>query len=182
MNVHVRTPYSLTKNIGQQYNAEMKTIPDGDAACFLDGDMMFLTPNFGHILHEYTNLYPNSVLTSYTNRTHEMSIGQQHPFCKTADVAVCIKQAMSQRHDRSVTPITGVVSMLLQVIPKSVWAQFPFIERNKYRPDEPNILGCDSEWSNRVRAGGVQILRMNGLLMYHQYRLLSNGLDKTHLK
>lgn len=180
MSVHIRIPYSLTKNIGEQYNKEFATCSDGDALAFLDGDMMFCTPDFGHILQEYHELYPNDVLTCYVNRTHPLSKEQQHPM-NLIDVMECIKIAMSIRNDRTVTPVTGVVSMLLQVIPKSVWQRFPFIEHNKYRPGETNMLGCDSEWTNRIRANGVRILIMNGMFMYHQYRLLSAGQNKEHL-
>lgn len=178
MTVHIRTPYSLVKNIGQTYNQEFAMCPDSDALCFIDGDMMFLTPDFGHIIHKYVNMYPDSVLTCYTNRTHSLSKEQQHT-CTSTSVEDCIKQAMYMRMDRSVTEVTGVVSMLLQVIPKHIWQLHPFSERNVYRPDETNMLGCDSEWTNRIRKAGVKILRMNGVLCYHQYRLLSNS--KEHL-
>lgn len=178
MTVYIRTPYSLTKNIGEQYNKEFASCPDEDALCFIDGDMMFLTPDFGHILNDYANLYPNDVLTCWTNRTHSLSKEQQHQ-CTTYDVKECIEAAMRIKDDRTVTEVTGIMSMLLQVIPKSVWLKHPFIEYNQYRPDETNMLGVDSEWSNRIRKNGVRVLRMNGFLMYHQYRLLTNS--KEHL-
>ena len=84
MNVRIRTPYSIDKNLGKAYNEEMALIPDGDAACFLDGDMMFTIPDYGHVINEYANLYPNAVLTCWTNRTHNLSVGQQHPTCSAS--------------------------------------------------------------------------------------------------
>jgi hypothetical protein len=70
MKVRIRTPYSLEKNLGKAYNEEMALIPDGEAACFIDGDVNFLTPNYGAILHDYSTKYPNAVLTCYANRIH----------------------------------------------------------------------------------------------------------------
>lgn len=178
MNVHIRIPYSLTKNIGQQYNAEFSTCPDGDALAFQDGDIMHLVPNFGHILHEYANAYPNAVLTCYTNRTHNLSTEQQS-LCRSEDVATCIKYAMYISNDRTITQVHGTVSMLLMVIPKSVWLLHQFTEHNMYRPQETNMLAVDNEFTNRIRKAGVPVLRMNGLMVYHQYRLLTGS--KEHL-
>ncbi len=177
--VHIRTPYSLTKNIGQQYNKEFETVPDEDSLCVLDGDMMFCNSNFGHIINEYANLFPNDVLTCYTNRTHPLSAEQQHPICHTSNIEDCLKTAAIIGNDRTATEVRKVVSMLLMVIPKKIWRKFPFVESNQYRPGETNMLGVDSEWTGRIRAHGVRIMRMNGLLMYHQYRLLDGS--KKHL-
>lgn len=178
MNVHIRIPYSLEKNIGKKYNEEFVTCPDGDALAFMDGDMMFLNKDFGHILNWYANSYPNDVLTCCTNRTHSLSKGQQS-WVKTTDVLELLKYADKLKEDRSVIPIHGPVSMLLTVIPKHIWQRFPFTEVNTYRPNETNMLGVDNDFTNRIRAAGIRVLRMNGLIMYHQYRLLTNS--KEHL-
>lgn len=180
MNVRIRTPYSIDKNLGKAYNEEMALIPDGDAACFLDGDMMFTIPDYGHVINEYANLYPNAVLTCWTNRTHNLSVGQQHPTCRASNVEEVLRFASTISNDRTVARLDGVVSMLLQVIPKHIWQQYKFSEVNMYRPDEHNLLGVDNEWTNRIRSNGIEILRMNGLIMYHQYRLLTGS--KEHLK
>lgn len=176
--VHIRTPYALDKNIGAEYNRQMELIPDGDAACFIDGDIMFLNSNFGNILHEYHTAYPDSLLTCFTNRTHKVSTGQQHQ-CNSIDVVECLRVADRIKDDRTVTELTGPVSMLLMVIPKSVWLKHKFCESNQFRPGEVNLLGVDNHYTNTVRANGVKVLRMNGLFMYHQYRLLTG--TKTHL-
>ncbi len=154
-------------------------IPDGDAACFIDGDMMFTTSDYGNILHDYVNAYPNAILTCWTNRTHSLSTGQQHPLMKNIDVKDVLSFAQSIKNDRTVTRIDGVASMLLMVIPKTIWEKNKFVESNQYRPSENNILGVDSSFVNQIRSKGIQLLRMNGLFMYHQYRLLDGS--KSHL-
>lgn len=179
MTVHIRTPYSLTKNIGEQYNKEFATCPDGDALCFIDGDMEFTVSNFGHVLHEYANAYPNSILTCWTNRTHSLSVGQQHPVCKSKDMEEVVRFAQTIKEDRTVTRLDGPVSMLLMVIPKHIWEKHKFTEINTYRPGETNMLGVDNHFTNLVRRNCVEILRMNGMIMYHQYRLIDGS--KQHL-
>src|SRR5436190_15434627 len=172
MNVHIMVPYSIEKNLGRAYNQAMEIIPDGDAACFKDGDSMFLSPDFGHIIHEYANRNPDAVLTCWLNRIHELAKGQ-HLKDAGDDVAGCIKVAERLRDtmNYSTERITGSVSGTLMIIPKHIWKRYPFTETNVYRPRETNILGVDNAFTNTIRANGIQILRMNSVLIYHQYRI-----------
>ena len=64
-------PYSLEKNLGKAYNEAMALAPDGSHVCFRDGDTCWLTPDYGVHLAEYVRLYPNAVLTCWTNRINE---------------------------------------------------------------------------------------------------------------
>lgn len=178
MRVWFRTPYSTEKNLGKAYNEEMELIPDGDAACFTDGDVLFLTPDFGDIITKYYQEFPTSVLTCWTNRIHQLAKGQLWPHQTGSDIKehLQIKQGF-----KSAAPIDGPASGFLLVVPKSVWKVHRFTEVNKYNPDQPNLLGVDNEWTNRIRQAGVRFLRMNGIYVWHTYRLLSDGKDKSHL-
>lgn len=177
MKVHIRTPYSVERNLGKAYNDEMALIPDGDAACFIDGDCCFCTSDFGTILHDYANANKYAVLTSRINRIHPLAKGQYYPGFD--DIKACIAEANRIKDIRTVTNIVGSVSGTLLVVPKSIWNQHKFTEVNAYRPGEPNLLGCDNHFTNLVRANGISVLRMDGLLIYHQYRLLTG--TKDHL-
>ena len=178
MRVWIRTPFSLDKNLGKAYNEEMALIPEGDSACFIDGDVMFLTPNFGEILNKYQEFNPNAVLTCYTNRIHQLAKGQFRNDIISTDIRdhMKIEQGYS-----TVTRMEGPVSGFLLVVPKHVWNAHKFSEKNTYNPDQPNLLGVDNEWTNRIRAHGVPLLRMDGLYVWHTYRILSDGKDKSHL-
>jgi hypothetical protein len=171
-------PYSITRNLGEEYNNYMRLIPDSDSCCFTDGDILHLVPNYGHILHEYAEAHPNAVLTAKTNRIHELSKGQLVPI--SDEIKPCLEYAAGLT-GREVTEIKGSVSGFLLLIPKHIWKRFPFPETNIYKPGQPNLLGCDNAFTNQVRANGIKVLRMESLFVYHTYRLLSNGLDKSHL-
>ena len=177
MKVWFTIPYSIEKNLGKAYNQEMERIPDGDAACFLDGDTLFLTHDFGEIITSYANAYPDAVLTCWTNRIHEKAIEQKKDF-KSTDIKdhLKIKQGFT-----TVTPLQGSVSGFLLVVPKSVWLKHKFTETNIYRPGTPNLLGVDNEFTNKIRSAGIPVLRMDGVYIWHSYRLLSDGMDKSHL-
>ena len=178
MRVHIRTPYSVQRNLGKAYNEEMALIPDGDRACFIDGECMFLTSNFGTILHEYANNNPMAILTCWISRIHPLASGQLFQM-QDSSVETAIRAAEAIKDVRTTFPIIGSVSGTLMVIPKRIWNDHNFTEVNAYRPGEPNILGVDNHFTNKVRQAGIPVLRMNGMLIYHQYRLLTNS--KQHL-
>jgi GT2 family glycosyltransferase len=174
-------PYSLEKNLGKAYNDAMALIPDGDHVCFRDGDTCWLTPDYGVHLAEYVRLYPYAILTCWTNRINEKA-EQQHIIdrdnCKM-DFHIRISESMKGQLYQT-TPIHGFVSGFCMVIPKSVWLQHKFAEKQVYEDRGPhNLLGVDNDFTNRVRAAGVPVLRMDGLYIWHTYRLLDNS--KNHL-
>lgn len=176
--VWFRIPFSLEKNLGKAYNQEMSIIPDGDSACFVDGDTLFLTPDFGEIINEYARIYPDAVLTCRTNRIHEKATEQLDKSIPSTDIKdhLKVKQGVT-----TATPIQGSVSGFLLVVPKSVWNKHKFTEENIYRPGTPNLLGVDNEFTNRIRAAGIPVLRMDGVYIWHTYRLKTGVEDKTHL-
>lgn len=169
--VHIMTPYSLEKNLGKAYNEAMNLIPEGDTAVLCDGDISFLTPDYGHILSRFANEYPNNVLTCYANRIHQLAVGQQS-FCTSSDMIDCLRHAESIKHVNTVSTITGPVSGFLLVIPKHIWHKHKFAEDMK-------CLGVDNEFTNKIRRNGIEILRINSLIVYHVYRLLTG--KKDHL-
>lgn len=179
MRVFIRTPYSVEKNLGKAYNEEMAMIPDGDAACFIDGDVCFLTHDYGQILNDYANAHPDAVLICQTNRIHELA-KYQNANMPEADIKECIRHAEYLRNNpHSVTkvPVSGSISGFLMVIPKSVWSKYKFSEVNTFKPGQPNLLGVDNYWTNLIRANGVEILRMEKLFVWHTYRILNNSKD-----
>lgn len=180
MRVWFFTAYSTERNLGKSYNECMELIPDSDSACFTDGDSMYLNSDFGHIIHEYALRNPNAVLTCWINRIHELAKGQ---LLKVSDdVTTCLRVANGMNDGKyRTTAITGSVSGTLLVIPKRIWKDHKFSEVNTYRPGEPNLLGVDNHFTNEIRRAGIPVLRMDSLLIFHQYRLLSDGKDKSHL-
>lgn len=174
-------PYSTEKNLGKAYNDTMRLLGDDDHACFRDGDTCWLTPDYGVHLAEYVRLYPNAVLTCWTNRINERA-EQQWPYDRdNPDMRFHLNCAiLAQNKLYNVTPLHGFVSGFCMVVPKSVWNKHKFAEVQVYEDRGPhNLLGVDNDFTNRVRAAGVPVLRMDGLYIWHTYRLLTNS--KEHL-
>lgn len=176
-------PYSTDKNLGKAYNDFMRLLPEDSHACFRDGDTCWLTPDYGMHLAEYVRQYPNAILTCWTNRINERAEQQwKHEGLRESDnmklhLSVA-KEVLTELY--KVTALHGFVSGFCMVVPKSVWNVHKFAEKQVYRDRGPhNLLGVDNDFTNRVRAAGIPVLRMDGLYIWHTYRLLDNS--KNHL-
>jgi hypothetical protein len=179
MQVHICSPYNLEKNLGLAYNQAMNLIPEGDAACFHDIDVMLLTPDAGSIIHHYANLFPDALLTCYTNRVSELSRRQLLNQRISTDPMITNHIVLAKKQMASlynVTPIERDISGMLMVIPKKIWLEHPFDESGK-------CLGVDTSYGRRLRHAGIKILRMDGLYVWHTYRMgMKSIYDRSHLE
>lgn len=176
--VTVIIPYALDKDLGRAYNEAMATIPNNGWACILDYDVQFLTPDAIAIVHEYTKRFPRAgMLTCWTNRIHPLSTqlfnGQVNP---DPDITKHIRIAQERKkHLYAVTELPGQVSGFLMVIKKSTWLRCNFKEGI-------GCLGVDTHYWRLLKKRGLSILRMEGLYVWHNYRIMTGISDKTHLK
>lgn len=175
-------PYSTEKNLGKAYNDAIACLPDDAHICLRDGDTCWLTPDYGVHLAEYVRLHPNAVLTCWTNRINEKA-EQQRPGVNRENDSMRFHLNIAADHNSNhyhTTLLHGFVSGFCLVFPKSLWQQHKFAEKQVYEDRGPhNLLGVDNDWTNRVRTAGVPVLRMDGLYIWHTYRLLDNS--KNHL-
>ncbi len=190
--------FSGNKNLGAAYNIAMSEAPEESHVCLRDGDTCWLTPDYGVHLAEYVRLHPNAILTCWTNRINERAEQQYfdtitdapYPSAKDfsirniTDIKLHLKKSeLIKGYLYNVTPLHGFVSGFCLVVPKSVWNNHKFAEKQVYEDRGPhNLLGVDNDFTNRVRAAGVPVLRMDGLYIWHTYRLLTGDNDKSHLQ
>lgn len=180
-------PYSTEKNLGKAYNEAMALAPDDSHVCLRDGDTCWLTPDYGVHIAEYVRLHPNAVLTCWTNRINEKA-AQQYKGWKellrnNSDIKIHIELAESLKTNfYKITPLYGFVSGFCLIVPKSVWNNHKFSETQVYSDRGPtNMLGVDNDFTNRIRAAGIPVLRMDGIYIWHTYRLLTGDNNKSHL-
>lgn len=159
----------------------MALLPENSHACFRDGDTCWLTPDYGVHLAEYVRQYPDAILTCFTNRINEKAEQQAIGNRNHSDMKDMITLAETFKQNLyKVTNLHGFVSGFCMVVPKTVWNKVKFTETQAYSDRGPhNLLGVDNDFTNRVRAAGVPVLRMDGLYIWHTYRLLDNS--KNHL-
>lgn len=178
MKVHHIIPYSLTKNLGKAYNEAMAALPDGHWGCLQDYDVMLLTPDAPAHIHGYALRNRDAaLLTCYTNRVHPKSEEQliTRVIQDESDIRVHIRiaeKAKSLLYSTDV--IENNISGMLMLMSKEQWKKTPFTEDLK-------CLGVDTEMSKLLRERGEPILRMNGIYVFHTYRLINGHRDKSHL-
>lgn len=172
------TPYSVEKDLGKAYNEYMSLIGEDDWACIRDGDTMFLTPDFGDIVFNYAYQNPGCVLTCYTNRIHPFAKEQ---LVENTDInspnilhQISIAEYNLKTYNDFAYKCFGPLSGFLMLIPKSVWNKVKFKEG-------VGLLGVDTQFYKDLRAANIPILRMDGLYIWHTYRLGKNIKDTTHL-
>lgn len=175
--IHVRIPYRQDKNLGKAYNDEFDLCPEEDWLCFIDHDVLFLTPDAINIMEEYVKLYPDTGLfCCRTNRIHPLAQYQlvdPSPSLNT-NVEHWMERAYNQK--RLIPKFTEVqheVSGFLMLISKKTWRDIKFIESGR-------ALGVDNDYCWRLLDAGKSIRCMEGLLVWHTYRL-KDIKDKTHL-
>lgn len=172
------------KNLGRAYNEEMERAPQDSHVILRDGDTCWLTPDYGIHIAEYVRLYPDAVLTCWTNRINEKAEQQYKQAdrnCTDMRPQLIIAEAMKERL-YEVTALVGFISGFCMIVPKKVWELHKFSEVQVYEGRGPhNLLGCDNDFTNRIRAAGVQVLRCDGIYLFHIYRMLQGDHDKKHL-
>jgi GT2 family glycosyltransferase len=178
MKVKILIPYSLEKNLGKAYNEAMEGLKEDEWGCLCDIDTCFLTPDAGVILEEYAKRYPDAgILTCFTNRVSPLSVMQllKGKIEEDANMRRHVQLAEFQKkYLYQVTEINRDISGMLMMISKRFWNEFQFSEDLK-------CLGVDTEYNRRIRAAGVKILRMDGMYLFHVYRM-QNGIHyKSHL-
>lgn len=171
-------PYSFEKRLAQAYNQYCEIVPDGDWVCLMDGDSMFLENNFGHIAQEYIDLYPECKLfVPVTNRVGKRSHCFQKERSKNPDIKYHREISRAICDTREIKDMSHVryPSMPCFLFRKETWAQV-----GGFR-DNGQIMGTDVDFSKKVLELGP-CYRMNGLYLFHYYRLCEGINSKAHLQ
>lgn len=179
--IYYSIPFSIEKNIGKYYNDFMELLPsDDDFACFVDGDTIFTTPNYGNQIEEATKKYPKvGCFTAYTNRVN--CEWQIYPGVdKDNNDMYYHRQIGKQAQERfwskciDVTdmPRDKVLSGFLMLLKKSVW--------KKIGGFKDGVLGVDNDLHWKIQDHKESIHLMQGVYLYHWYRW-PNYKDKSHL-
>jgi len=165
-------PYSIEKHLGKAYNTYMEMVPsDDDWVCFIDRDVLFLTPDYGHQIREIIiQNIEAGLITCLTNRIGCKIQLYQQIMSEDSNILTHRKlaQELQQNYRHTVENIQGPISGFLMVIRKKVWKDIRFNE-NK------NLLGVDREFSRRLAGKGYSILLMRGVYVFHYYRLAEHG-------
>lgn len=184
MNLHVTTPFRIDRNLGKAYNDTFRLIGDDDWLCITDYDVLFLLPDTINNLYGYIERYPEAdMFVSWANRTFHSNqqlyggpVATSFHIPHDDVISNQIKIAREAQRDLyKVTRIQRTISGFLMVIPKRTWNEIKFVEDLK-------CLGVDSVFSQRMVDAGKTIYRMDGVYVWHTYRLENGVKYKSHLE
>lgn len=182
MNVYFFTPYSFEKNIGKEYNKYMSLIPnENDWGVLMDGDVLFLENNFGHIIKEYIDNYDDGnvgMFTCYASRTMNKELKPPYFYNENDFDMISQKERyinISNYFYLSIKEIKKHCSGFLLCIKKKVWNDVPC-------PETGSLHKADVEWSNKLKLNGYKLLCMEGLYVLHYYRSKEGIKFNNHLK
>lgn len=171
------TPYSLEKAIGKAYNEYCKIVPKDDWICLMDGDAMFLQSNFGHIILDYINTYPECLLfLPVTNRVKKKAQCYKQNHSSDPNLVTHKKISNKLSVKRTINDLSKLEypTMPCFIFSKKTWESVGgFDERS-------TILGVDWRFSKKVIEQGP-CYRMNGLYLLHYYRLIEGIKSTKHI-
>jgi len=187
--INILTPFDPSPNIdlGLAYNKAISNYDNDEEWIVLkDGDVMFLTPDFGNILQEAAEIAEEfgqpALLTCRTNRIHQLAKAQRHEegfgetdIMKQIDIAESFRD---KEHPFKLDVIENDVpiSGMLMMFKVKTWKSIGGFKEGI------GALGVDNDFVNRLRAEGVTILRINRLYVWHTYRLKLGVGNKDHLQ
>ena len=178
------TPYAHNKKFLPAIDSYFNLISNPqDWIVLLDGDTAFLRSDFGNVIKQYTELYPDTGLfTCYASRCHykcqvpdgvDMENDSIIYHRKVADI-------QSTTNKGKVTELNKRIAGHLMVIRKSTWL---LVREDLFKmAAEKFILGVDTKISNSILRKGLRIRLMQELYIFHYLRLAEGFDSDEHLK
>jgi glycosyltransferase involved in cell wall biosynthesis len=173
-------PYSTSKNIGKALNDFCELIPDKDWICLQDGDMIYLTPEWGKQIEDVVKSHGDKfgLIGCMTNRLGRsiQRVGEMdsnHEMLYHYEIA----KELRDKNYGVVEDITKkkYVAGLFMLFPKLLWNKVNFKENN---------AAFDDVFSKEVTRKGYKLGLMKGLYVYHFYRGWNDtnpSKDRAHL-
>jgi len=176
--IYYFTPYSIKKNLGKAYNQHMALLPnDDDWGVLMDGDIMFMTFDWGHQIEKAIEDNPDAgIISCYTNRISKRKA--QLDEIDSSDILVHHIHAkqLDDKFRGTYKKISQMISGFLMIIKKKTWK-----DAGKFPEWENHILDLDGAISIRVRKLKKPIILMRGMYVFHYYRMAEGAAYKGHL-
>ncbi len=177
MDIYYFKPWASDGNLGKAYNKYMQLLPDDDDwACFLDGDTMFLVPDWGELIEKAIRENPNTgMFTCYTNRVNNPEQLYRGKFSEIHDIIAHrnIAKVCREIGRNKIKPLTRMISGMMMIIQKKTWKEFHFSD---------GLLGVDSDISQRLLDAGKPVCLIPSIYLLHYYRMAEGRTYKKHLQ
>lgn len=183
-NIFYIQPYALDLRYGREINKHIEPLPDDAWIVLMDYDTMFLTPNFGRTISNAIVEYGDDtdLFTCQTNRLGNPKRCWMGEFSKEFDVRHHARIARSLEREpghlcKEVEDRT--VAGMLMIFPKRVWLENKFDDHPIIHTENNRMESFDVRWVKKIKGN---IMRIEGLYIFHFYRGDKDHRDITHLK
>lgn len=167
--IYYFAPFDSEKNIGRSHNQHCEIVPNGDDwICITDSDVLFLLPNTKKQIEDVIRKHGNDyqVFGCLTNRIaslHQRYTGVVDPFEETnIMIHKAIAEHLQETHYDEAMETKINVAGFLMIFQKKTWEKYRFSD---------NSLRFDSEFTDKVKAAGGKLAIMQGVYVFHDYRL-----------
>lgn len=177
--VHYMMPFSMNKRVGEVYNQACSRVPDGDWICIMDQDVLFdLGQNPQHIVSDAIRKYPDTDLFGcYTNRVglKWQLLGEEAD--KNSDLLHHIEIARERARLDTCTQVDKPIAGFFMLFNKKLWETVKF----QTHLEEKKVF-FDWDFSQKILKSGGKIRLIDGLYVFHRYRMGKYINDLIHLK
>ncbi|MFA6482284.1 MAG: hypothetical protein WCW62_06890 [Bacteroidales bacterium] len=177
--IYFFTPYSFNFKLLAAITGCMDLLQPDDWAVIMDGDTMFLEPDFGHQILRHIEAHPDAGLfTCRASRCHYKI--QQVPGADMLNDSILYHKGIADELKQESTGVSSTITRRiaghLMVIRKSTWDIILPVVR--ITASEKQILGVDTKISNAILNAGLEIRLMKDIYLLHYCRL-ADGFDYT---
>ncbi len=187
------SPFSVKGNFGELCNQYCKLVSnEEDWICITDGDVLFLTSNYGKQLEDIIEKYKNEnvgLFTCLVNRTGALQQCYNGIISEDPNILNHKRIAIQLQKEKyyDVVELSHIISGHLMLFKKKTFDfvnGFPdeITDKMKSKGITKNILACDNRFSNRILKNGYKIYLMTGVYMLHYYRMAEGIQSKDHLR
>lgn len=177
MNIWYSNPYSIDKNFGKAINDFCSIVPnDEDWIVIQDGDICYLTPDWGRIIYESLKEHGHKfgLIGCYTNSLN--GLNQLHGKRRFNDISMKDHHKIAKTYNSTNISDFGklIVAGFFMAFQKKTWRLVGgFVENNK---------SFDTLFNIAVRKKGLKVGIMDGLYVYHLYRIWADGNPGNEVK
>lgn len=154
-----------------------------DWCCILDGDTAFLRSDFGQVIPQYVEKYPDTgMFTCYASRCH-----YQFQVPAGIDMSIdsiiynkAVADRMHEQHHLQVKEVERRIAGHMMLIKKDTWMRIRESARKKATGKK--ILGVDTKITYAMLEAGYKIRLMRGIYLFHYLRMKEGFNFKGHLE
>lgn len=165
--IYYFAPFDSEKNIGRSHNQHCEIVPNAeDWICITDSDVLFLLPDTKKQIEDIIRKHGNDyqVFGCLTNRIASPHQRYKGYFETSAQIKYHkhIAQKCQTENYADVEETTINVAGFLMIFQKKTWDKYRFSD---------NSIRFDSEFTDKVKANGGKLAIMQGVYVFHDYRL-----------